>query len=220
MDGLEATRALRKREEVVGGRTPIVAMTAYVMDADRRKCIEAGMDDYVSKPIDKTELRDALRRASRNTNQQAAPGQILEQADILADCLPDQSLFQDGPSTAEEAASPIDMDRIVENNAGDADLVREMAELFVDECPRMLQQIRDALAQRDTKLLSQSAHFLRGSLVNFTDGPAVQALSEIEEACRGDDIQRAALAWDQLQEHLGRITPVLRSFARQGCSRP
>ncbi len=219
MDGLQATRALRQREEVVGGRTPIVAMTAYVMDADRRRCIEAGMDDYVSKPIDKTELRDALRRASRQAGVEPEPNGLLEQADVLADCLPDQNFCRITQAGGEDTAEPIDMDRIVRQNAGDADLVREMAELFVDECPRMLQQIQEALGQRDTALLAQSAHFLRGSLVNFTEGPAVGALAEIEEACRDDDIHRAALACDQLQEHLGRITPVLRSYARQGSPR-
>ncbi len=67
VDGLEATRELRRREALAGGRTPVVAMTASAMKGDRERCLAAGMDDYVSKPIRVTELHDAIRRATRDT---------------------------------------------------------------------------------------------------------------------------------------------------------
>src|SRR5262249_1577972 len=62
MDGLEAAAAVRAREKVTGGHVPIVAMTAYAMKGDRERCLEAGMDDYVSKPIEPNELWRALEK--------------------------------------------------------------------------------------------------------------------------------------------------------------
>jgi two-component system, sensor histidine kinase and response regulator len=60
MSGLEAARAIREREQQVGGHVPILAVTAHAMTGDREQCFEAGMDDYVSKPIDAAELREKI----------------------------------------------------------------------------------------------------------------------------------------------------------------
>ncbi len=64
MDGLEATRQIRAREAVHGGRTPIIAMTANAMTGDRDRCLDSGMDDYISKPMSRRALEEAIHRAS------------------------------------------------------------------------------------------------------------------------------------------------------------
>jgi PAS domain S-box-containing protein len=215
MDGLDATRAIRQREEVVGGHTPIVAMTAYVLEADRQRCLDAGMDDYVSKPIDRTELRDALRRASRAGQADSLAQASSDQADVLADCLP-EAVFADNDADSCEQ-EPMDLQQVINEKGGDSELVRELAELFVDECPRMLQAIQEALRDGDVDELARSAHFMRGSLENFTRGSASSALQAIEASCQQEDLSKAREAFDHLEEHLGQITPALRMFARQRC---
>jgi len=76
MDGLEATRRIRDREQQAGGHVPIAALTAHAMIGDRERCLEAGMDGYVSKPIRARELHDAIRRVTMDSDEGTAEGPL------------------------------------------------------------------------------------------------------------------------------------------------
>ena len=73
MDGLQATAAIRQREKVAGGHIPILAMTAHALNSDREKCLEAGMDGYVSKPVNAAELYQAIAEALRTGEKENQP---------------------------------------------------------------------------------------------------------------------------------------------------
>ena len=74
MDGIEATGRIRQRESRTGGRVPIVALTAHAMKGDRERCLESGMDDYISKPVDMDQLLAMLGRIARSRDGGAVPG--------------------------------------------------------------------------------------------------------------------------------------------------
>ena len=142
LDGLSATRRIRQWEAVHGGHVPIIAMTARAMQGDRDRCLEAGMDDYLSKPIDSERLRQLVSRFH------------VEQA---------------GPVLAWRAAL-LRLD-------GDALLLLELAQLFIDDGPELMRTLYEALAADDLPASQRAVHSLQGVLVNFG---AQRAISQAE----------------------------------------
>ena len=115
MDGLDATRALREREAATGhARRPVIAMTAHAMAGDRERCLAAGMDNYISKPIRSRELFETIDRT-------LAAGPV-----TVADALPDA----DGVG--------LDWSVALDTVGGDRQLLGEIIEAFLQEAPRLL----------------------------------------------------------------------------------
>jgi CheY-like chemotaxis protein len=168
LDGLTATRHIRQWEQEHGGHVPIIAMTARAMQGDRERCLEAGMDDYLSKPIDSERLR-----------------QLVSQFDIEAD----------GPVLAWRNAL-VRLD-------GDTGLLLELAEIFIDDGPHLLQSLSDALEAGDLAASQRAVHSLKGVLVNFGASKAV-ALADRVSASLHDPAQQA-----QWKELAGAFGPVL-----------
>ena len=142
LDGLSATRLIRQWEMTHGGHVPIIAMTARAMQGDRDRCLEAGMDDYLSKPIDSERLRQLVSRLH------------VEQA---------------GPVLAWRAAL-LRLD-------GDAGLLLELAQLFIDDGPELVRTLDQALADGDLSASQRAVHSLQGVLVTFG---AERAISQAE----------------------------------------
>lgn len=134
MDGFEATAQIRAREGVLK-HTTIVAMTANVLEGDREKCIAAGMDDYIGKPITQTELHEILRRWLATPN--------LSDVRLL-----DDTALQELQKLADE---------------DDPDLVEQLIALFANETPVRIRTVRDALSRRDPHALCETAHALKGT---------------------------------------------------------
>ncbi|MFZ2854181.1 MAG: PAS domain S-box protein [Rhodocyclaceae bacterium] len=187
MDGLEATRRIRVHELEAGGRrTPIIAMTANAMQGDRESCIEAGMDDYIAKPIKSQELQKLLRQYA-----DAAGGE--EPADALAGNPP---------------AVP-DFDYAAAVRAADQEIVGIIAGLFVAHHLGDLGKIRAALAVNDLRSVLFVAHALRGTLAMFGALPAAQLAQRIEQqAERGEGAGIDALL-EPLAGEIGRLVQVL-----------
>src|SRR5262249_55621052 len=140
LDGLRATAAIRERERAAGGHLPVIAMTAYALKGDRERCLEAGMDGYISKPIRLTELLEALRAVV-----QAPAGPPAPPADEGA---------SRGPGEATAALAGV---------RGAGRLVADRAGLFRAESPRGMGEIRAAVAGVDPPRLQLSAHALKGA---------------------------------------------------------
>ena len=146
MDGFEATAAIRAREAGTGAHTPIIAMTAHALKGDRERCLAAGMDGYVTKPLRPQELYEALEGLPLASVAGAAAA----------------------GSTSEPAV--FDRDAALERMDGDVELLKELVGLFLDECPQRMAEIREALTRRDATKLRQAAHTLKGSVGNFGAG--------------------------------------------------
>jgi len=190
MDGFEATAVIRAQEAETGAHLPIIAMTAHAMKGDRERCLAAGMDAYVAKPIRPEELFeaiDAVTRTSGSRNEQ--PARQME-------------------GVLDRAAALAQMD-------GDDHLLAEMAGLLLQDCPKQLSAIRAAVAHDDSKLVERTAHKLKGSLGIFGAKEGFEAALRLETMAGGGDLTRAEETLGVLEEALKRLTPVLEGIAGQ-----
>jgi len=192
MDGLEATQAIRAQEQRTGTHVPIVAMTAHTMPGDRERCLAAGMDDYVSKPLQLAEFFEVIEHLT-------APGA----------CRP---ATPPTPGTEQEI---LDRETLWARVDGDADLLREIVGLFLDDCPERLEELHTALTRQDCTALAQAAHRLKGALGNISANHALTAVQRVELLARDSDMPAAAVALAMLEDELARLTPLLTVYLEQ-----
>jgi two-component system sensor histidine kinase/response regulator len=158
MDGLQATEAIRKAEEITGTHVPIVALTAHAMKGDREACLAAGTDEYLSKPVNATELFALIETitgitASTRTAQ---------------------------PDVAPHREPAFDMASVLMRVEGDRSLLRELAQIFRAEIPGALAEIRQCIATGNSVGLERAAHGFRGACGSFGAGGAVRAAHVLE----------------------------------------
>jgi two-component system, sensor histidine kinase and response regulator len=193
MDGFKATGAIRAKEATQGGRTPIIAVTAHAMKGDREKCIAAGMDDYLTKPLRFADLADLLR-------MYAGPQRIEGLRDSLRPASP---------------AMVFDLRGVLERVLGDRRLPEELLNIFCDECPQRLAAFRGALAAGDAESLERAAHSLRGSAGNLGATATAQAAGALEELARNRDLTNAGESIAAVEAEVARLLPAIELF-RQG----
>ncbi len=190
MDGLTAVREIRRRERGTGRRLPIVALTAHAMQGDRQRCLDAGMDDYLSKPVRPGTLRDSLWRHARRGNAER-PGEA------------------ERPGTARsEAVRPDDdwdLREILENFGGDEQLMRQVACTFLAEIPGTLEAFRSACQRRDSQGVRQAAHKLKGSVRYFTARRAFDVVEALEHAIKVGDMESAPELWEALEREIDQL---------------
>jgi HPt (histidine-containing phosphotransfer) domain-containing protein len=164
-------------------------MTAYAMKGDRERCLEAGMDGYVSKPIQGRELSEMIEK-------------------LVASSGSPENRETPIPSAV------LDREEIEERVGGDTKLLRELIDLFFADCPRMWQNVRDALALGDAVKLSRAAHTLKGSVGVFGAKTAREAAEHLEQLARAGNLAQAAEAVTQLEAELERLKPTLLELER------
>jgi two-component system, sensor histidine kinase and response regulator len=182
MDGLEATMKLREQEKITGRHQPIVAMTALAMKGDRHRCIEAGMDGYLTKPIRQQELDEAL---------ESFAGQ--------------KHIHSTSAATPSAKEISVDTAELLERVDGDHAFLAELAEIFRQDYPRHLTAAREALSHQDSGAVAKASHALKGALANLAAGPASRIAQQLEANARSGDLSRAGSALQQLEEELNRV---------------
>jgi CheY-like chemotaxis protein/HPt (histidine-containing phosphotransfer) domain-containing protein len=192
MSGFECAGSIRQVEKLSGGHMPIIAMTAHAMAGDRDRCLEAGMDDYVCKPIRPEALFEAIDRVMAGV----APA-----APAAPAAVPNVTLVFDVAT----ALARIDEDR---------DLLIEVTGLFRRDCPQMMAGCRDAIARDDAQHLEREAHKLKGALGAFCAQPAYEAAAQLETIGRAGDLTRAAEACTLLEAELTRLEPELDALVK------
>jgi signal transduction histidine kinase/CheY-like chemotaxis protein/HPt (histidine-containing phosphotransfer) domain-containing protein len=183
MDGVEVTRAIREREKTAGGRVPILAMTAHARERVREQCQAAGMDGYVSKPIRDQELWEAI-------------------ASVLPE-VPGQ------PAAADDPAPALDPTSTLARVGGNVALLRQLADVFRDDCARLVGAIREAVGSGDAARLREAAHTLKGMTGFFAATAATEAALELEQLGERGEVGRAADTLAVLARELDRVHEAL-----------
>jgi CheY-like chemotaxis protein/HPt (histidine-containing phosphotransfer) domain-containing protein len=187
MDGIQAAVAIRQREQLTGTRLPIIALTAHAMQGDRERCLEAGMDGYISKPIRADELLAVVEGLLPATAAEIASEPVDQQTEAVFD--------------RAGALSYVD---------GDIDLLREMAVLFLSEYPRQMTVIQEAIATRDSQALTRTAHSLKGVVATFAARGAYEAVLRLEMMGQSGDMLNAPQAYASLDAEMSRLIDVLK----------
>jgi CheY-like chemotaxis protein len=192
MSGLEVTAEIRRKEKNTGEHIPIVATTASAMKEDRERCLEAGMDAYISKPIEKEVLFDTIDRLT-GYSQQTKPGD----------------------ARARSNDPVFDAAAVLDSLEGDSELLREIAGIFLAQFPKQMEKIRAAVSNRDPKLLEQAAHALKGTAANLLAQGVVGAASKLEEIGRAGTVAGSSQALALLEEELGKLQSALGELEKE-----
>jgi PAS domain S-box-containing protein len=202
LNGLEATAAIRAQELKSGDHLPIVAMTAHAMEGDRERCLQAGMDDYLTKPISAPALIQAVERI---VDSFVSPiGSRFDQPDVPP------------KSSADEV--PVDRDAALKRVDGDAELLSEIVDLFLADIDPLTNDIRSAVVDRDATRIMRTAHRLKGSVATLAAKPAADAALRLETMGRNDDLADADAAFVSLEFELKRLVPALRAFVHDAAA--
>jgi CheY-like chemotaxis protein/HPt (histidine-containing phosphotransfer) domain-containing protein len=199
MDGFEATAALRAAERAGEQRVPIVALTAHAMKGDRERCLAAGMDDYLAKPVQLAQLQAVIGRLTGHRVQPRSATTLGEAEDSPSA----------GTSIPEYGFDPA---AALENAGGDHQLLCELIHLFLEQGPRNLDEVRAALAANDLSGLRCAAHTLKGAIRLFGASAAVAAAQRLETLWQHESFSGAQEAYAVLESGLQRLCPELLEF--------
>jgi CheY-like chemotaxis protein len=188
MDGLAATAAIREREKASGAHLPIFAMTAHAMKGDRERCLESGMDGYITKPVRFSDVEETLSGVA------TAPVTVAK------------------PRPVEEAAS-WNKAEALGRTGGDEELLEELCQIFLEESPKLLQKVRQAVASGDFDGVMRAAHSLKGESSYLGAAGTSQAARQLEEMGRSKDLSGAADIVAVLEREVARLHAHLRELA-------
>jgi PAS domain S-box-containing protein len=186
MDGFQATAMIREKEKISGKHIPIIALTAYAMKGDRERCLAAGMDGYVPKPIRHQNLFETIQKLVMDVPSIPTPAPPEEPpVEVLNEAL------------------------LVSRVDNDPQLLRDLVDLFLEEYPRLVDEIRVALERKDAKALQRGAHSLKGSTSNLAAKMASETAFKLERLAQAGDLMHAESVLQELESQLGRLKPAL-----------
>ena len=201
MDGLEATRHIRDPKSAVKRHdVPIIAMTAHAMQGDRERCLDAGMNDYVTKPVSPQTLADALER-------------WLPRDDAAALAHPATGPGAASPAAVRASDVPVfDRAGMLARLMDDEDLARVVADGFLADAPKQVEALRDSLAAGDGPAVLRQAHTLKGASA-AVGGEALRAVAfEMEQAADAGDLAAVTARLPDLETQLARLSDAMRAF--------
>jgi two-component system, sensor histidine kinase and response regulator len=185
MDGFEATAAIRAREQAIDRHIPIIAMTARAMRSDREKCLNAGMDAYLSKPLTAAALYTTIDRLVHRKSQHRMP-------------------------TIESMVEPpVDLAAVLHTVEGDKTLLAELVRVFTHDYPKRLAEMREAISMGEDKRLERAVHGLRGEVGLFGAKIAYNLAAMLETMGREGQLESAWGVLQELERELGRLIATL-----------
>ena len=194
MDGYEATRAIRSgKTKVLNQRIPIIAMTAHSMKGDRELCLEAGMDDYISKPITPQALAEAVKKW---LDPVQAPSPEAPASKPKTISLQGQAVF--------------DRPALLARLMGDRDLVKEIIAIFLRDMPQKIQTLKTRIEQGDAGLAGEQAHAIKSAADNVGGLVLSAVIYKMEKSCRAGRLQEAAALLPELERQFNLLQARLR----------
>jgi two-component system, sensor histidine kinase and response regulator len=194
MDGFEATARLRTLEKEGGSHIPIIALTAHAYEGFRERCLSAGMDDFLSKPLSVTEL---YRTLAKHVAGMAAPTGAPTPNTVPTP----PPMTANGPVLNRQA--------IMERLGNSEELLRDVADLFREETPERMRQLRQLLGKADLRQASRLVHTLRGALSTFGAEEAVAMARQVEKAAVLGDATAVAAAAEDLHKAIVQLLPAI-----------
>jgi DNA-binding response OmpR family regulator len=194
LDGLAATQAIRDKERSTGGHVPIVALTAHAMKDDRQRCLTAGMDAYVSKPLRSGELLKVLSEL------------LAAHGEAASECK---------GTEATPCSSNFDRDLLLARVEGDEETMRAMAAAFIRQSGKLMAQITEAIQRQDGAALDRAAHALKGSIGNFGSGEAFHLARELEQRGRVGNLQELDAMAKRLAQQVQGLNAVLAEISEE-----
>ncbi len=189
MDGIETTRAIRETEKRTGGHVPVIALTAHAMPGDRDRCLQAGMDGYLIKPILPANLLEAIERLHIAVSRQ--------------------------PPLSPEPRDALDRSALLSRVDGDVQLLGEITELFMSESGKLMTGIRDAIRAGDAEGFGRGVHTLRGMLRSLSGNAAEELAGLLQALDPEKERQRAEATCDLLDEAIAGLKAGLSSLAEE-----
>lgn len=186
LGGIETTMMLREQEKLTGGHQLIVAMTALVMKDDRERCLAAGMDGYLTKPIRQQELDEALDRCMGKRSRSPKPISPID--------------LGEGPINAGELLERLDGDRV---------FLAELTDLFRTDYPHQIRAIREGIEQNDALGVKRASHALKGALSNLAASQASGLAANLERFGASGNLAPAKIALGDLEKEIIRTVESL-----------
>ncbi len=198
MDGYEAARLIRQPgTDVLNHEIPIIALTAHAMEENRDKCLQAGMNDYITKPIEPIKLAETLARWLSLT----APKDAMK-----------SSTINNTPAAAQapmKEKAIFDEKEFLERLMGDKDLARLMISGFLIDTPEQIRSFKEKLRDKNAAGVKLLSHTIKGAAATLSARALSQKAAEIEKAAKSNDFDHAALLAPQLEEELERLRLML-----------
>ena len=197
MDGIEATSAIRILEQETGAHLPIVAMTALAMKGDRERVMEAGMDDYLTKPIRAHELDEILGKY------------IIHKA--KENVTPPPAAHESSGSEAEV----VNANELLERIGNDRDFLAELVAVFREDHLSQLAQIAEGLARNDPDEVKRGAHSLKGALSNLSAPAATALAAQLEQDGMSGNLSQSESTFAAFKTELNRVLDALSSLSQE-----
>ncbi len=203
LDGFEATAEIRKIEAAHNGHIPIVAITAHAMKGDRQRCLDGGMDDYISKPFRPHELYATIERLTASESE-ATEGKLVHElsgsASLFVKPVPAAKPKLDAEIlTPKHTKSVFDYQSALENVGGSEQIFVEMVDLFNLECPKQMDELQRAYDSGNAEAVMRAAHTLKSSVALFAAEPATTAARTIESLGSAGKLDEYPAAWEELK---------------------
>jgi len=209
MNGLEFARSIRERQESSDQRTPILALTAHDQASARAAGAAAGIDEYLTKPIDAARFVEAVEQLASRTEGRAMKTSHTLGTHALANS------DKNGVRKNGDSGAIVDFDGAMTRLGGDRELFQEFISVYDEDMPTLLEALQNASRTRDRSGVERNAHSLRGLISNFGARRAVEAAAQLEDIAKHTRWEELLDALSKLEQEVRLLTEALDSYRKR-----